>query len=472
MDARVKPAHDGGWSSDFTLLMIAIDTVTRRLRLAFVVSHPIQYYAPLYQRLAEGDDISIKVFFTWHAGQGPVLDHGFNIPVAWDIPLTAGYEFEVVPNISSDPETHHFLGLNNPALVQRITSWKPDFVHITGWAWLSHLRAMRAFHKSKIPILFRGDSHLLDDTKRGFRWRLKHFVLKQAFSWPSGFLAVGTQNHAYYRAFGVRSDRLFPCPHSIDVGRFAEPAEEFEQEASRWRRQLAIGDQRCVLLFAGKFEKKQQPLALMRAVLENRNRNLMLVLVGSGELECEVKGIAAANPDHFRVLPFENQSRMPVVYRLGDLFVLPSSHGETWGLAVNEAMACGRPVLVSDGVGCAADVVNPSCGRVFEGGDPSALCRAIAEITGDRDRLAEMGRCAAARAWSFDISKTEETLLAAIEQVLASVSGAVAADSRRECHHSPTGRGRPRFSAAGAGVRRFDKPEPPHPDPPPFGERE
>jgi glycosyltransferase involved in cell wall biosynthesis len=399
--------------------MIAIDTVNRRPRLAFVVSHPIQYYAPLYRRLAERDDLSIKVFFTWHAGQGPVLDHGFNIPVAWDIPLTAGYEFDAVPNISSDPGTHHFLGLNNPALVQRIKSWKPDFVHITGWAWLSHLRAMRAFHKSKIPILFRGDSHLINKSQCGIRWQLKRVALKRIYSWPSGFLVVGTANRAYYETFGVRAARFFPCPHSIDVGRFAVPAAEFEQQAAQWRRQLGIDDGRCVLLFVGKFESIKQPLVLMRAVLENRNRNLMLVLVGTGELERDVKEIASSSPDVFRVLPFQNQSQMPIVYRLGDLFVL-ASQSETWGLAVNEAMACGRPVLVSDRVGCAADVVDPSCGRVFEGGDPSALSRAIAEMTGDRKRLAEMGRCAAGRAWSFDISKTEEALLAAIEQVQAS----------------------------------------------------
>src|SRR5690349_10168360 len=114
------------------------------MRLAIIVSHPIQYYAPLYQRLAKRDDLEVKVFFTWHGGVSAVRDHGFGRPVAWDIGLTDGYDFEVVPNTSSDPGTHRFLGLNNPSLVSRVFAWGPDAVHVTGWAWLSHFVALRA----------------------------------------------------------------------------------------------------------------------------------------------------------------------------------------------------------------------------------------------------------------------------------------------------------------------------------------
>ena len=71
---------------------------TTRKRLAIIVSHPIQYYIPLYQRLAQRDDLIIKVFYTWHVGHAAVEDRGFKTPVAWDIPLTEGYEFELIQN--------------------------------------------------------------------------------------------------------------------------------------------------------------------------------------------------------------------------------------------------------------------------------------------------------------------------------------------------------------------------------------
>ncbi|MFN8625552.1 MAG: glycosyltransferase family 4 protein [Candidatus Binatia bacterium] len=384
------------------------------LRLAFIVSHPIQYYAPLYRRLAQRDDIAIKVFFTWHAGQAAVHDHGFKTPVAWDIPLTQGYEFEHVANLSSDPGTHRFFGLRNPSLVQRVMAWRPDAVHLTGWAWLSHLMALRGLVKRGVPVLFRGDSHLLGAHRRGPKWSVKRRLLRYVYSWPAAFLVTGAANRAYYEAFGVGPERLHRCPHSIDVRRFAEPAAAMEREALRWRQQLGIADGRCVLLFAGKFERKKRPVELMRAVQSSHDRHLLLVMVGDGELAGDVYAIAGTDPDRFRVLPFQNQSRMPVVYRLGDVFVLPSAYGETWGLGVNEALACGRPVLVSDRVGCAADLVSPTCGRIFPWADFPAMLRMFDEMTADREMLAETGHAAGRSAWAFDIASTEAAIMESV----------------------------------------------------------
>lgn len=387
-------------------------------RLAIVVSHPIQYYAPLYQRLAQRDDIAIKVFYTWHAGEAPVPDRGFGKPVAWDIPLTEGYDFELVRNVSRRPGTHHFFGLRNPTLVHQVRAWRPDAVHITGWAGLSHLQALHALHRAGIPTLFRGDSHLLDSKQSGLGWLAKRAVLRRVYSWPAAFLFVGKANRAYYEAFDVPADRLYRCPHSIDVCRFAAPAEELEREAIQWRRQLGIHENSRVLLFAGKFERKKRPVQLMRAVLEQGDSNIVLVMVGGGEHEKEMKAIAAANPTRFRILPFQNQSRMPVVYRLADLFILPSAFGETWGLAVNEALACGIPALVSDRVGCASDVIDDSCGRVFPSDNVSAMMLAVNEMLGDGNKLSDMRRAAGQRAWLFDIKRTEDALMECLRKVL------------------------------------------------------
>lgn len=390
---------------------------TSKCRLAIIVSHPIQYYAPLYQRLAKRPDLAIKVFFTWHAGTAAVHDSGFKTAIAWDIPLTEGYEFETVPNSSSDPGTHHFLGLRNPSLIKRVLAWRPDLVHLTGWAWLSHLQAMRAFCRIKLPVLFRGDSHLLDETTAGLRWRLKRAFLSSIYRWPTGFLVVGQANRAYYRTFGVDERRLFPCPHSIDVDRFAEPHAKLDQDAQRWRKQLGIAKGKCVIVFAGKFEPKKRPLELMRAVLALGNPDVIAIMVGNGELQHQIGELAAGASAHFIVLPFQNQTRMPLVYRLGDLFVLPSACGETWGLAVNEAMASGRPVLVSDRVGCAADLVDDSCGRVFSWDSRGSFERALADMVSARQRLLQMGDAASQRARAFDIPETENALVRVIAQV-------------------------------------------------------
>ena len=273
------------------------------------------------------------------------------------------------------------------------------------------------FRRWARPASFRGDSHLLDARQQGVRWRLKRAILKRVFSWPTGFLVVGAANRLYYETFGVKANRLFRCPHSIDVARFAKPADRLEQEARIWRRDLQIPDDKCVLLFSGKFEHRKQPIELMRSVQSVSDSNCLLIMVGSGELSAEVNAIAASDPTRFRVLPFQNQSRMPVVYRLGDLFILPSKYGETWGLAVNEALACGRPVLVSDRVGCAHDVVDASCGRVFTEAERSSLPRVLGEMAGNKTRLIEMRRSAAERAWFFDVTRTEDAVIVALHRV-------------------------------------------------------
>ena len=387
--------------------------------MALIVSHPIQYYAPLYRRIAARGDIELKVFFTWHVATQPLPDHGFKRELKWDVPLTEGYDFELVRNISSSPGTHHFWGLRNPELVSRVMMWRPDAVHITGYAFASHLRAIREFHNRGVPVLFRGDSHLLDQ-RRGIRWGIKRLLLGYVYRQVDACLYVGKCNYDYYRKLGVPDSRLFFCPHSIEVERFSEPNEALEERAKNWRRELKIPPEAAVLLFAGKFEQKKRPVELMRAVAQAEDLNLVLIMVGNGVLEKEVNNLAAQFPNKFRVLPFQNQSMMPVVYRLADIFTLPSAYDETWGLAVNEASASGRRVLISDKVGCAPDLVKSSQdGEVFatdDWGDFEAKLRRLLSRPSDPNQLRE-------RAKAFDIPATESSLLAALAETQRPTSG-------------------------------------------------
>jgi glycosyltransferase involved in cell wall biosynthesis len=387
-------------------------SVMSKIRIAVVVSHPVQYYVPLYRRLAKRGDVELLVFFTWHGGVSPVVDAGFGKPVFWDIPLLEGYESEVVPNEAVDPGTHHFWGMRNRHLASRILNWSPDVVHLTGYAYDSHLRLLWVLARSGVPVLFRGDSHLLNED--GF-WRkaVKAVLLRWVYSLTGICLYVGVHNREYFRRFGVPESRLAYCPHSVEVERFSEPAEQWEREAEEWRKHLAISDGRLVFVYAGKFEQKKRPLELMRAV--SQMEEVVLVMVGDGLLGGEVRKYAELEPGRFRVLPFVNQSRMPVVYRLGDVVVLASTE-ETWGLAVNEAQASGRPVLVSDAVGCAPDlVVSGQTGEVFRRDDwddfrQKGLRFKAAEWFDRRESIRK-------EAVSFSIRATEEALMAAVDLV-------------------------------------------------------
>lgn len=372
------------------------------MRLAFVVSHPIQYYAPLYRSLAQSVDV--RVFFTWHGGNRAVVDQGFGKPIAWDIPLTDGYQYNVLPNISRNPGTHHFCGLRNPGLSSAVFDWKPDVVHITGYSYVSHLKLMRDCSRRGVPSIFRGDSHLLDQRKT-MRWLLKKQLLKRVFRWPTAFLCVGTHNHKYYREFGVPESRLFSCVHSIDVTRFAETGSSHEQQANEWRASLGLNPHQKTVLFAGKLEAKKRPLEFIECFLKYSDPETVLIVVGDGALGNSVSLSAKNHPDRIRLLPFQNQSVMPIVYRLGDVFVLPSGWGETWGLAVNEALACGKKVLVSDRVGCAVDIVRPGFnGDVFAVDDWEECGRKLNQLVNDGSNLSAAISEHARQTFGFDVT--------------------------------------------------------------------
>ena len=107
----------------------------------------------------------MKVFYTWGQMLGQEkYDPDFGRKVEWDIPFLEGYEYSFVDNISQSPGSHHFKGIDNPALISEIDSWNPDALLIFGWAFKSHLKILRHY-KGKKMLLFRGDSHLLDEAQ-------------------------------------------------------------------------------------------------------------------------------------------------------------------------------------------------------------------------------------------------------------------------------------------------------------------
>ncbi len=362
-------------------------------RLAVVVSHPIQYYAPWFRSLAREPDLQLMVFHLWDFGVVARADHGFGHALVWDVPLLEGYQHCFVANRATDPGTHHFAGLHNPSLVREVLAWQPDALLIFGYAYRSHLDLLLDPRLWRLPLLFRGDSHGLS-ARSGWRSLLAFALRRLLFPRFNAALAVGQANAAWLQASGIQKRRIVLAPHAVDNERFQAAAPAAGQEAILWRRELGIHSEAPVALFAGKFEAKKCPLQLLEAFAALDHPRAVMVLVGAGALEAELRRRAATLPvGRVVFLPFQNQSAMPRVYALADLVVLPSQGpGETWGLCVNEAMNLARPVLVSSHVGCGPDLVIPGrTGWIVPAGDQDALRAQLAEALADRQRLRAMG---------------------------------------------------------------------------------
>lgn len=392
-------------------------------RLAIVISHPTQYYSPWFRHLANYAELRIKVFYLWESGTKESLDRNFGTSFVWDIPLLEGYEHQFLENQSSSPGTHCFRGLDNPGAAEALRSWNPDVVLMFGYNYITHLRLIFSPALRKIPFFFRGDSH---DLYRLESW--KQSLSKQArsllFRRFDKFLAVGSANAAYFRNQRVPEDKIIHVPHCVDNNRFRMAAPAAIKAAERWKVELGIPSRTAVVLFAGKFEEKKRPLDLLHAFLAMKDPSVsetdpesVLLFVGNGALErqlLEKAGSAIGVRVFFA--PFQNQSEMPKVYAAGDVLVLPSfGNGETWGLAVNEAMNLAKPVIVSSHVGCAADLVIPGqTGWVFPAGDQEALRSSLEKAMSDPTRLREMGCRAREHVDGFSYDAAASALIEAL----------------------------------------------------------
>jgi glycosyltransferase involved in cell wall biosynthesis len=384
-------------------------------RLAVVLSHPTQYYSPWFRWLRARTALEFRVFYLWDFGVAARHDPEFGTKFIWDIDLLTGYESELVPNCAKSPGTDRFWGLRNPSLPGRLAAWRPNAVLLFGYHYATHLLAIAWCRRRRVPLIFRGDSHLLGQPRPAL---LKRLALRLLYRQFAAVTCVGAANRAYFEAFGVPAARLYFAPHAVDHQLFDPHSPVHQESARRLRAESGLTPGRRVVLFAGKFLPRKQPRALLEAFLSSPRPDATLLFVGDGGEKSALQARAASVPAaDVRFLPFANQSEMPARYLLADLFVLPSrGNSETWGLAVNEAMHMGVPCLVSDVVGCQRDLVTDGdTGWVFRADDPAHLAVKLHEAlaTLDRDSAGFKVR-AAARIAGYTYAQTTEGLLRAI----------------------------------------------------------
>jgi glycosyltransferase involved in cell wall biosynthesis len=382
-------------------------------KLAIVTTHPIQYHVPWLVKLAERG-IFVKVFYTWEQSrEGNVYDPGFGKNIRWDIPLLDGYEYEFVRNSSPRPGTEHFFGMINPGLIEKIESWDPDSILVFGWNYYSHLQCLRHFH-GKIPVFFRGDSVLLHE-KRGLRKIARRLFLTWVYRHIDYALYVGINNKSYYIKHGLKASQLVFSPQAIDIDRFSEPDAEYTRHAQVLKKELGIPSQHVTVLYAGKMTNVKNPYFMLELADACKHLPVSFIMVGDGHLKADLQKKAE---DNRKVLfmDFQNQSVMPAVYRMGDVYIMPSV-SETWGMGINEAMACGRPVMASNKVGCAADLVlENKTGITFTAGDTEKCVRFLTLICEDRRQLADMGMSSTALIQFFSFSQIVDSVAQVMKQ--------------------------------------------------------
>ncbi len=329
----------------------------KRFKLAILISHPIQYQAPLYKLLSNEPNIDLTVLFCSDFGLKEYKDKGFGEEIKWDIPLLDGYKYKFLKNISPFPNVSHFWGLINPEVVEELKNNNYDAIWIHGWRCLTDWFAMLSAFKLGIPVLLRGEANVLERSF-SFKCLVRKFILKNIFRKVFAFLSIGTFNTEFYKNYDVPKEKIFLVPYIVNNDFFISNANKLISQKDRLKQKYNIPKDLPIILFSGKLIDNKKPLDLLKAYeLVLKEINAVLIYLGDGELRKEIeKYIKTHKLKNVYLMGFKNQTELPEFYAMADIFVLPSSF-EPWGLVVNEAMCFGLPVIVSDQVGASGDLV-------------------------------------------------------------------------------------------------------------------
>ena len=382
--------------------------MSKRYKLAYLVSHPIQYQAPLLRYIAANSDIDLTVFFLSDFSIRGYQDAEFKATVQWDVPLLEGYKHVFLPALGGAEKLTPFRPFSYN-LRRYLKAGQFDALWLHGYSHPSNLRAMIAAKLLGIPVLLRSDIQQNSAFGTGIKRKIKEAVIRRLFALANGFLAAGTLNKEYYQHYGVSQEKIFLMPYAVDNCFFQAKAEAARPNRETLRQALNLETGRPIILYASKFIARKRAADALEAYIRlssdgAREPKPYLLFVGDGEerprLEERVNQLGW---NSVRFLGFKNQTELPAYYDLCDVFVLVSER-EPWGLIVNEVMNAGKPVIVSDQVGSAPDLVRDGeNGFVVPVGDITMLAERFSTLTEDPKLAAKMGQLGLLliRQWGF-----------------------------------------------------------------------
>jgi len=367
----------------------------KKVKIGFLFSHPIQYFAPLMKELAKEKWCDLVVYYCSEISTKAYKDNGFGCKIKWDIELLEGYQYKFLKNYSLRPDVNIFWGLFNPSIFNELRKDQIDVLVLHGWNCLTNALVILLSDFFKCNLLLRSEMPLNQEfAKPCWKIWLKKIILQHIiFRKIRAFLYIGEENRKFYQFYGVDRNRLFFTPYCVDNDYFRS-RQLSQEEQYNLRVQFDLSD-KVVVLFVGKLISKKRPFDLLYAFkkMPSSIRDQCKVLyVGDGELRRDLELYSKQSDLGACFAGFRNQSELPAFYSISDIFVLPSGHGETWGLVVNEAMNFSLPVLVSKTAGCSADLVSHGRnGFLFEEANIDELAAYLQKLIVNHDLRKKQG---------------------------------------------------------------------------------
>ena len=360
--------------------------------LKILASHPVPYHAPVFRSLVR-QGVSLDVGYYHHGPAGRKFrDREFGIEFTWDVDLLSGYPHRFFYDGRACYSAREQITVARQCLPWALQETQSPLL-LMGWfaevvwlAWL--LRAM-----GRAPVLMLAETNKLSFEASPKPW-LRVALLRTLLSCTSAVPCIGSRNRSFMAEMGVPRPKLFSAPCSVNNDRLSTRKRQLSPRRAELRRAQGLDPDLPAFLFCGKLIPKKRPLELLEAYLAAGLKDrAQLIYVGDGILRDRVKHRARdAAANHVHLLGFFNYSEMPRAYVMADLLCLPSDGRETWGLVVNEALACGLPVIVSDACGCTPELVGPDNGWSIPCDDGNRLKQTLADAFERRAEWPAMGR--------------------------------------------------------------------------------
>ena len=337
----------------------------RPWRVAYLVTHPIQYQAPLLRHLAADPDIDLTAFFESDFSVDGYHDVEFNREIAWDVPLLDGYRHVFLPRRSFPRvprEGFDFWSPMSRGLRAALRDGRFDALWVHGYSRAHHLLAMANAKSLGIKVLLRDEMADIGRARSAARAFVKRGLFGGLDTLVDAYLTIGSRNEESWRGLGVERERMFRMAYAVDNLWFRAGFTEAATRRETLRASLGLEPGRPVILYAAKLIARQAPFDLLNAFARVADRadagRPYLLMAGDGDLRGQLEAqIASRGLKSAKLLGFQSQKQLAALYELCDLFILPSER-ESWGLVVNEVMNAGRAVIARDRVCAATDLVH------------------------------------------------------------------------------------------------------------------
>jgi glycosyltransferase involved in cell wall biosynthesis len=366
----------------------------RKIKIAYLLTHPIQYFSPLFREFSKRKDIEFIVYYCSDESIRGSYDPNFKTKVKWDIPILEGYRYKFLKNHSPFPSIYKPLsGLINFGIIKELKNKRFDFIVVNGWNFGTAILTfiLSRFFRTKVCV-FNEAPFKLEFSKKNYLKIIKKIFFRFLFSVINYFIVPGCGGEKFLEYYGVKDDRIIKTGYPVDNDFFSSYYKKYRKKRKELRKELNIPYNKFIILFVGKLISKKNPLILLKVLKELKNENIFVVFVGDGPLRNDMmKYIEENKLKNVSIKGFVNQSEIPKYYAVSDILVLPSiCCTETWGLVVNEAFNFGIPAIVSEYVGCANElVIDGYNGFVFK--DENDLKDKIEKLYKDRKMLEKFG---------------------------------------------------------------------------------